>query len=115
MSGKINVDIPEEVVTNAVIKALQNNAHIAEVGMAPFTLKDTGALVHSSFIEDTETGFRINYGVDYAQYVYHNPRIKHVTTPGTSPYWDDKYEMSDAYDHFLSLVDRDVEELLSNV
>lgn len=114
MSATTILDNVETSVRDITIKALQNNAHIAQYGMEPYTLRDTGATVQSSFIEDTNTGFRINYETEYAKYIFHNPRIKNVTTPGTSPYWDDLFTMSEAYEFFLSRVDADIEEMLRN-
>lgn len=100
---------------DVVVKALQKNAGIFVAGMEPWVLQDTGATRASARVEDTLIGFNVLYGTDYSQYIYHNPRIQNVTTPGTSSYWDDKYTMSDSYDYFLSAVDADIERMLNNV
>ena len=63
-----------------------------------FTLKDTGRLISSEIVSKTESGISISYpavsdsGVEYASFVFNNPRIHNVTTPGTTSFWLEEAE-----------------------
>lgn len=105
----------DDWIDRALVESLQDSAFIMESTMEPYIPQDTGTLRQSSTIVDTNYGFNIEYNTDYAQYVYHNPRMKNMTTPGTTPFWDDTYYLlSDGYEAFLSAVDGALERRLSN-
>lgn len=65
-----------------------------------YTLRATGALRTLKIVVNTDTGLSIEYGVPYVDYVYHNPKIKNVTTPGTTAYWDDAAFSSGAFSQY---------------
>lgn len=71
------------------VSSLQFTGYIMLQIMDNYTLKDTGALRQSRVVTNTKTGLSIAYDASYTPYVYHSQRIKNVTTPGTTPFWDD--------------------------
>ena len=94
--------------------ALQRNADLYKAGLEQFTLSKTGETKQTATIQFTPTGFRLDYNTYYSQWIYHNPKIRKPTTPGTSSYWDNMYYNSDSYDYFISQVDGDIERMLNN-
>lgn len=71
------------------VSSLQSTSYIMLQIMDNYTLKDTGALRQSCVVNNTKAGLSITYGASYTPYVYHSQMIKKVTTPGTTPFWDD--------------------------
>lgn len=65
-----------------------------------YTLRDTGTLIDSGTTTDTGDGIRIDYGVDYFKYVYHNSQIT-PSSAGTSSYWDLKALESTEFNRIL--------------
>ena len=90
--SKIKVAVNNEAFKQAAVETVQSLSGHYITQVNKFALKKTGALRNSAYALNTPTGISIQYGVPYAEFVYHNPRIHNVTTPGTTSYWDTRAE-----------------------
>ena len=111
MGVKSKVFDPDSIKP-AIAQALQAYKDEIRLLFDRYTLRDTGNLINSGETKDTDAGFEISYGADYAEFVYHKDGIE-PTTPGTSSYWDDKAVESAEFAKILEKVSKKASDLLN--
>ena len=110
--SKSKIDFDADKVDEAILSSFQQHKTEIKLLFDRYTLRDTGNLINTAEVIDTDSGIAIDYTADYAPYVYHRDDIT-PSTPGTSSYWDDKAVESAEFAKILDRIKEDAVDTLN--
>lgn len=110
--SKSEIDFDADKVDEAILSSFQQHKTEIKLLFDRYTLRDTGNLINTAEVIDTDSGIAIDYTADYAPYVYHQDDIT-PSTPGTSSYWDDKAVESAEFSKILDRIKEDAVDTIN--
>lgn len=110
--SKSNTDHVIDNIDEAILSSFQQHKTEIKLLFDRYTLRDTGNLINTAEVIDTDSGIAIDYTADYAPYVYHRDDIT-PSTPGTSSYWDDKAVESAEFSKILDRIKEDAVDTIN--
>ena len=110
--SKSNTDHIIDNIDDAILSSFQQHKTEIKLLFDRYTLRDTGNLINTAEVIDTDSGIAIDYTADYAPYVYHRDDIT-PSTPGTSSYWDDKAVESAEFSKILDRIKEDAVDAIN--
>ena len=110
--SKSNTDHAIDNIDEAILSSFQKHKTEIKLLFDRYTLRDTGNLINTAEVVDTDSGIAIDYTADYAPYVYHRDDIT-PSTPGTSSYWDDKAVESAEFSKILDRIKEDAVDTIN--
>ena len=110
--SKSNTDHVIDNIDEAILSSFQKHKTEIKLLFDRYTLRDTGNLINTAEVVDTDSGIAIDYTADYAPYVYHRDDIT-PSTPGTSSYWDDKAVESAEFSKILDRIKEDAVDTIN--
>ena len=110
--SKSEIDFDADKVDEAILSSFQQHKTEIKLLFDRYTLRDTGNLINTAEVIDTDSGIVIEYTADYAPYVYHRDDIT-PSTPGTSSYWDDKAVESAEFSKILDRIKEDAVDIIN--
>ena len=110
--SKSEIDFNADKVNKAILSSFQQHKTEIKLLFDRYTLRDTGNLINTAEVIDTDSGISIEYTADYAPYVYHRDDIT-PSTPGTSSYWDDKAIESAEFSKILDRIKEDAVDAIN--
>ena len=110
--SKSNTDHIIDNIDEAILSSFQQHKTEIKLLFDRYTLRDTGNLINTAEVVDTDSGIAIDYTADYAPYVYHRDDIT-PSTPGTSSYWDDKAVESAEFSKILDRIKEDAVDTIN--
>lgn len=110
--SKSEIDFDADKVDKAILSSFQQHKTEIKLLFDRYTLRDTGNLINTAEVIDTDSGIAIDYTADYSPYVYHRDDIT-PSTPGTSSYWDDKAVESAEFAKILDRIKEDAVDIIN--
>ena len=110
--SKSEIDFDADEVNKAILSSFQQHKTEIKLLFDRYTLRDTGNLINTAEVVDTDSGIAIDYTADYSPYVYHRDDIT-PSTPGTSSYWDDKAVESAEFTKILDRIKEDAVDIIN--
>ena len=110
--SKSKIDHVIDNIDEAILSSFQQHKTEIKLLFDRYTLRDTGNLINTAEVIDTDSGIAIDYTADYAPYVYHRDDIT-PSTPGTSSYWDDKAVESAEFSKILDRIKEDAVDTIN--
>ena len=110
--SKSEIDFDADEVNKAILSSFQQHKTEIKLLFDRYTLRDTGNLINTAEVTDTDSGIAIDYTADYSPYVYHRDDIT-PSTPGTSSYWDDKAVESAEFSKILDRIKEDAVDIIN--
>ena len=110
--SKSEIDFDADEVNKAILSSFQKHKTEIKLLFDRYTLRDTGNLINTAEVVDTDSGIAIDYTADYSPYVYHRDDIT-PSTPGTSSYWDDKAIESAEFAKILDRIKEDAVDIIN--
>ena len=110
--SKSKIDHVIDNIDEAILSSFQQHKTEIKLLFDRYTLRDTGNLINTAEVIDTDSGIAIDYTADYSPYVYHRDDIT-PSTPGTSSYWDDKAIESAEFSKILDRIKEDAVDTIN--
>ena len=110
--SKSKIDHVIDNIDEAILSSFQQHKTEIKLLFDRYTLRDTGNLINTAEVVDTDSGIAIDYTADYSPYVYHRDDIT-PSTPGTSSYWDDKAVESAEFSKILDRIKEDAVDTIN--
>lgn len=110
--SKSKIDFDLDKIDKALLSSFQQHKTEIKLLFDRYTLRDTGNLINTAEVIDTDSGIAIEYTADYSPYVYHRDDIT-PSTPGTSSYWDDKAVESAEFSKILDRIKEDAVDTIN--
>ena len=110
--SKSKIDFDLGKIDKALLSSFQQHKTEIKLLFDRYTLRDTGNLINTAEVVDTDSGIAIDYTADYSPYVYHRDDIT-PSTPGTSSYWDDKAVESAEFSKILDRIKEDAVDTIN--
>ena len=110
--SKSKIDFDLGKIDKALLSSFQKHKTEIKLLFDRYTLRDTGNLINTAEVIDTDSGIAIDYTADYSPYVYHRDDIT-PSTPGTSSYWDDKAVESAEFSKILDRIKEDAVDTIN--
>ena len=110
--SKSKIDHVIDNIDEAILRSFQQHKTEIKLLFDRYTLRDTGNLINTAEVVDTDSGIAIDYTADYSPYVYHRDDIT-PSTPGTSSYWDDKAVESAEFSKILDRIKEDAVDTIN--
>ena len=110
--SKSKIDHVIDNIDEAILSSFQQHKTEIKLLFDRYTLRDTGNLINTAEVIDTDSGIAIDYTADYSPYVYHRDDIT-PSTPGTSSYWDDKAIESAEFSKILDRIKEDAVDIVN--